>query len=132
MGAIERRTLARCVLLAVAMVEDDLRRAFDEQDLAAFGGAGQRRHEPMFRFEWDDVQAGISGLLRRPVDPEFGGERIKRALGRIALDLPDAVLAAQLGVVAERRDAPQELENRVLADRSAVLEHFTLAGVALA
>jgi hypothetical protein len=132
MGAIERRALARCVLLAVAMVEDDLRRALDEQDLAALGGAIQRRHEPMFRFERDDVEAGIGGLLRRPVDPELGGERIERALGRIALDLPDAVLAAQLRVVAERRDAPQELENGVLANRSAVARDLALAGVPLA
>ena len=35
MGAIERRAFARGVLLPVAMVEDDLRRALDEQDLAA-------------------------------------------------------------------------------------------------
>ena len=132
MGAIERRALARCVLLPVAMVEDDLRRALDEQDLAAFGRAVQGRHEPVFRFERDDVEPGIGGLLLRPVEPELGGERIERALGRIALDLPDAVLAAQLRVVAERRDAPEKLENGVLADRSAVLEHFALAGVALA
>ena len=92
----------------------------------------ERRHEPVFGFERDDVDAGIGRLFLRPVDPELGGERIERALGRVAFDLPDPILAAEFRVIAERRDAPQEFENGVLADRRALLEHFALACVALA
>ncbi len=132
MRAIDRRPLAGRVLLPVAMVEDHLRRALDEQDLAALRRLVQGRHEPMLGFERDDVDPRIGGPFLRPLHAEFGGERIKRALGRIALDLPDAVLAAQFRVVAERRNPPQKLENRVLGGRPAVLEHLALAGVALA
>ena len=130
-GAIER-LFASSVLLPVAMVEDRLGRALDEQDLAALRGLVQGRHEPMFGFERDNVDARIRRLLLRAVDSEFRGERIERALGRIALDFPDALLVAQLGVVAERRDAAQKLEHRVLAYGRAVLHDLAFAGVAVA
>ena len=124
--------MARRVLLPVAMVEDRLGRALDEQDLAAFRGLMQSRHEAVFGFERDGVDARIGGLLRLPLSPEFRGEGIERALGRIALDFPHPFLLAQLGVVAERGDASQKLERRALADRGAVLQHLALVGVAVA
>ncbi len=86
-GAIER-LFAACVLLPVAMIEDRLGRALDEQDLAAFRGLVQCRHEAVFGFERDGVDARIGGLLLLPIHSEFRGERIERALGRIALDFP--------------------------------------------
>ena len=87
MGAIERRPAAGRILLPVAMVEDHLGRALDEKHLA-IGRPVQGRHELVFGFEGDGVDARISGLLLLPLDAQFGGERIERALGRIALHLP--------------------------------------------
>ncbi len=130
-GAIER-LLARSVLLPIAMVEDRLGRALDEQDFAALRGSMQSRHEPVFGFKRDDVDARVDRLLLLPLGPQFRGERIERAFGGIALHLPHAVLVAQFGVIAERGDAPQKLKHRVLADRRAVLEHLALVGVAVA
>ena len=51
---------------------------------------------------------GYALLLGLPLHPELVRERVERALGRIALDLPDAVLLEQLGVVAEHRDAAEQ------------------------
>ena len=132
MVAIERRWLSVRGLLPVAVLEDDLRRALDEQDLLAVGRLVQRRHELVLRFERDGVDPRVRGLLGLPVHPELGRERIERALGRIALHLPDAFLLEQLRVVAEHRDAPHELEHRVLARRLPVLLDLALRRVAVA
>jgi hypothetical protein len=86
-GAVERLRTGR-VLLPVASVEDRLGRAFNEQDLAAFRGLMQSRHEPVFGFEGDGVDARIGGLFRLPIHSELRRERIERALGRITLDFP--------------------------------------------
>ena len=47
----------------------------------------------VLRLERDGVDPRIRGLLGLPVHPELGRERVERPLGRIALDLPDALLA---------------------------------------
>ena len=70
--------------------------------------------------------------LRLAVHAELGRERVERALGRIALDLPDAVRLEELGVVAEHRDAADQLEHRVLARGLAVLLDLALGRVAVA
>ncbi len=114
------------------MVEDRFGRALDEQDLAAFRRCVQRRHEAVFGFERDGVDARIGGLFRLPLGPEFRGEGVERALGRIAFDFPHPLLLAKLGVVAERGDAAQKLERRALGDWRALLQHRAFVGVAVA
>ena len=127
MLTFDRRMLSGLVLLPVAMVHNDFWRALDQKDLPTVRRGVQGRHEPVLRFKRDDVDPGIGGLFLLPVEPNLGGERIQRALGRIALHLPDAVLATQLRVVAERGDTPQEQQNGILAYRRAILQHLALA-----
>ena len=57
--AVERRRRAGRRLLAVAVAEDDLGRALDEQDLPAVGRAVQRRHELVLGLERDGVDARL-------------------------------------------------------------------------
>ncbi len=112
MLAIDRRRLSIRRLLTVAVVEDDFRCAFDQQNLFAVGRLVQRRHELVLRLERNGVDPRVSGLLGLPIHPELGRERIERPLGRIAFHLPDAFFLEQLRVVAEHGDAPHEREHR--------------------
>ena len=108
MVAIERCGLAVRGLLPVAMLEDDLGRALDQEHLLA---AGVLCSVAMNLCSDSNGMASIRGirrLLGLPVQPELGRERIERALGRVALDLPDAFLLEQFRVVAEHRDAAHE------------------------
>ncbi len=108
-------------LLSIAVLEDDFRRALDEQELLAVGRLVQRRHELVLRFERDGVDPRRRGLLGLPVQAELGRERIERSLGRIAFHLPGAILLEQLRVVAEHGDAPHQFEHRILARGLSVL-----------
>ncbi len=113
--AIERRAFPVAHLLPIAMIEDDLGCAFDQETLLSLGILVERRHELVLRFEWDGVNARVRRLFRPPVHPEFGGEGVEGALGRIPFDLPGAVFLEKLGIVAEHRDAAQQPEHRILA-----------------
>ena len=129
MSAIQRRRLAVSGLLPVAVLQDDLRRAFHQQHLLT---AGAGCSVAMKRCSDSNGMASIRGyaLLGLPVHPELGRERVEGALGRIALHRPDA-----LAGTAPRRcragHAAQQLENRVLA-RRAVLLDLALGRVAVA
>jgi len=57
MLAAERRRYAAGALLAVAVLKDDLGRVLNEQDLFAAGSSVERRHEFVFRFERDGINA---------------------------------------------------------------------------
>ena len=118
MAAVERHSLPASCRLPIAMFEDDLRRTLDQQKLIAGGVFMQGRHEAVFRLERDRVDPRIGGLLGLPFETELVGERIERALGRVALDLPGSLFAVDLGVVAEHRDTPHQPENRVLSCRA--------------
>ncbi len=72
----------------------------------------QCRHELMFGFERDGVDARAGRLLGRPVHAELGRERIERPLGRVALHFPGASVLKQFRVVAEHRDPPHQREHR--------------------
>ena len=132
MSAIQRRRLAVPGLLAVAVLQDDLRRAFHQKDLLAVGVPVQRCHEAVLGFERNGVDPRIRALLGLPVHPELGRERVEGALGRIALDRPDALALEQLRIVAEQRHAAQQLEHRILARGRAVLLDLALGRVAVA
>jgi hypothetical protein len=60
----------------------------------------------VLRFERDGVDPRKGGKLPLAVEAELGREWIERSLGRIALDLPRALLLEQLRIVAEQGDAP--------------------------
>ena len=66
------------------------------------------------------------------IQAELGRERIERAFGRIALDLPGAFLLEQLRVVAEHGDAPHEREHRRRCPRAFRPADFALRRIAVA
>ena len=104
--AIERRRTVRR-LLPVAMLEDHLGRALDEQHLAVRRTV-QRRHELVLGLERDGVDARRGRCLGGAVHAELGREGIERALGRVALDLPFPLVLKELGVVAQHRHASHQ------------------------
>ncbi len=132
MQAIERCRLAGRRLLAIAVLEDDLGRAFDEKELLALRRLVERRHELVLRFERDGVDPRRRGKLGLAVHAELGRERIERALGRIALDLPGALLLEQFRVVAQQGDAPHESQDGLLAGRLSVAGDLAFRRIAVA
>ena len=105
---IDTRGKARHRLLAVAMFKDDLRRAFDQQDVVALRGAMEGCHEFMFGFKRNSVNARESGELDLPVHTQLGREGIERPFSRVTLDLPHLTVLEQFGVVAQERHPPHE------------------------
>ena len=131
--AVERCGLAVSGLLPVAILEDDLGRALDQQYLFAVGALVEGRHELVLRLERDGIDSGIRLLLGLPVHPELGRKRIKRPLGRVTFDLPNPFLLKEFGVVAEHRHAAQQPEHRLpLVRRLPVLLDLALGRVAVA
>jgi len=114
------------------VLKDDFWRAFDEQDLLAARSSLERRHEFVLGFERNGVDTRRCSLLDLPIHTELGRERIERALGRIALHLPAAILLEQLRVVAEQGYSSHQREYRVLARGLSVLFDFPLGRIAIA
>ena len=108
------------------LFKDDFRRPFHQQPRLAIGSLVERRHEPVFRFERDSVDAAIRRLLDLPRHPQLVCKRVERAFGRIALHLPGTLLLEQLRIVAEQRDAPHHLEYGVRTSRLPVFPDVAL------
>src|SRR5215471_4558892 len=113
MAAVERNSLPAARRLTIAMFENHLGRPLDRQRLPAGGVFVQRCHKAVFRLEWDRIDPRTGGLLDLPFETELIAKRIERSLGRVALHLPGSLLAVELGIVAQHRDAPHQTENRV-------------------
>src|SRR5262249_24160863 len=113
MVALERDVPAIPRLLPVTMLENDLRRSLGKKHASAPGRAVERGHELVFRFERYRVDPGVRASLGLPLQAELIGKGIKRTLGRVPVNFPDALRATQLGIVAQHRNARQQLQNRV-------------------
>jgi hypothetical protein len=131
MVARERHLFSGDGLLAVTVIEDNLRSTLDQQYLRAAGRLVERRHELVLRFERNGVNPRVSVLFSLPIHPELSRKRIERAFGRIAFHLPDALLMEQLRVIAEHRHAPQTLQDRVLPDCLSILLDSALRCIAI-
>ena len=129
---IDRLALTAGGLLSVAMLKDDFGRALDEEEFLAVRGLVQCGHELVLRLERDGVDARETRHFRSPFHPELGRERIERPLGRVAFDLPNAVLLKQLRIIAEHGYAPHELEHRLLPRALSVPRDLTLRGITIA
>lgn len=113
------------------MIEDHLGRALHQQHLAA-SPAVEGRHELVFGFERNSVDPRRGGGFRRTVHAELGGEGIERALGRITLDLPLAVVLENFGIVTQQRYAAHQHQRfGQVADRLTVRLHLALGRVAV-
>src|SRR5262249_32100410 len=49
-----------------------------------------------------------------PLQAHLARKGVKRSLGRVSLHFPDALLAMQLRIVAQYRNAAEQLQNRIL------------------
>src|SRR5215469_12262074 len=117
-------------LLAITLVQNHLRGAFDEQYLAT-GGVVKRRHEFVLRFERYGVDSWKCSLFSLQAQTKLHRERQERPFCRIALHLPETFLLEQLCVVAKQRDAPHEREDWFLFDRSSILLDLALRRIAI-
>jgi hypothetical protein len=121
MAAVERNSLPAARRLTIAVFEDHLGRPLDQQRLPAGGVFVQRCHKAVFRLEWDRVDPPVGGLLDLPFETELIAKRIERPLGRVALHLPRSFFPADLGIVAQHRDAAHQPENRIRSCRCPML-----------